>query len=128
MECRSQQINFDRPYGEMIGKFRANNLKIVTITNLKVVDRAWFDYCRGKGAVDNNVVANVGWLKFATAEAACRFVADTNGMLLHNQVVRAHARRSDQEFSYDILTGKMFRILRENGNRLNVIPPAPTDD
>jgi len=126
MDHHSQPMNFDRPYGEMIGMFRANNLRIVTIANLKVLDQAWFDYCRRKGAVDNNVVANVGWLKFATAEAACRFVAETNGMLLHNRIIRAYARRSDQEFSYEILTGKMFRVLRENGNRLAVVPPKPT--
>jgi len=110
-------------YEEMINQFRTNNLKTVTVTNLVVPDAKWFDYCRKKGAMDNNVIANVGWLKFKTAEEACRFVADTDGMQLHNKIIRAHARRADQEFSYEILVGRMFRILRANGNKLNVVPP-----
>ena len=124
MEHHGRPFTFDQPYEEMINTFRANNLKIVMVTNLKVADKQWFDYCRKKGAADNNVIANVGWLKFTSPEAACRFVAETNGMLLHGQAIFVYARRADQEFSYEILTGKMFRVLRENGNKLNIILPT----
>jgi len=88
---QNRPFSFDHPYEEMISTLRINNMKIVMVVNLKVADKQWFDYGRKKEAADNNVIASVGWLKPTSAEAACRFVADTNGMPLHDQAILVYA-------------------------------------